>query len=194
MCRIARWCPICTNMTTRGAFPAVCLSHQTGTSGSKSETFADKLINILEDSKRQVFFCAEAGFEGHPRPRLKWVKRGSRPTQGYYGGHVRQNVVGAVNPATGQLVSLIVPHCDTEVFQLFLDVMAKEVPLQPGKKVTLILDNASWHKSKSLNRHHIHPVNLPAYSPDINPIERLWQYLKGHYLAGYITKSGEELS
>lgn len=160
----------------------------------KREAFADQLIDMLEDPKRQVFFGDEAGFEGDPRPRLKWVKRGSKPTQGYYGGHVRQNVVGAVSPATGQLVSLIVPHCDTEVFQLFLDVMAKEVPHQQGKKVTLILDNASWHKSKSLNWHHIHPVYLPAYSPDFNPIERLWQHLKSHYLAGYITKSGEELS
>jgi len=68
------------------------------------------------------------------------------------------------------------------------------VPPQRGKKVTLILDNASWHKSKSLNWHHIHPVYLPAYSPDFNPIETLWQHLKSHYLAGYITKSGEELS
>lgn len=160
----------------------------------KREAFAGELIEMLEDPKCQVFFGDEAGFEGDPRPRLKWVKRGSRPTQGYYGGHVRQNVVGAVSPATGQLVSLIVPHCDTEVFQLFLDVMAQEVPPERNKKVILILDNASWHKSKSLNWHHIHPVYLPAYSPDFNPIERLWQHLKSHYLAGYITKSGEDLN
>lgn len=158
------------------------------------ETFANELITMLQDPNREVFFGDEAGFEGDPRPRQKWVKRGSRPTQGYYGGHVRQNVVGAVSPATGQLVSLIVPHCDTEVFQLFLDVMAKEVPPQPNKQVTLILDNASWHKSKGLNWHHIEPVYLPAYSPDFNPIERLWQHLKSHYLAGYITKHGEELN
>jgi transposase len=160
----------------------------------KREAFAEELVVMLEDPGREVFFGDEAGFEGDPRPRLKWVKRGSRPTQGYYGGHVRQNVVGAVSPATGRLVSLIVPHCDTEVFQLFLDVMAKEVPPVAGKKATLVLDNASWHKSKSLNWHHIHPVYLPAYSPDFNPIERLWQHLKSHYLAGYITKSGEELN
>lgn len=159
----------------------------------KREEFAAQLIEMLDDPNQLVFFGDEAGFEGDPRPRLKWVKRGSQPTQGYYGGHVRQNVVGAVSPATGQLVSLIVPHCDTEVFQLFLDVMAKEVPPQKGKKVTLLLDNASWHKSKCPRWHHIHPVYLPAYSPDFNPIERLWQHLKSHFLAGYITKCGDEL-
>lgn len=158
------------------------------------EIFGGELITLLEDPACDVFFGDEAGFEGDPRPRAKWVKRGSRPTQGYFGGHVRQNVVGAVNPATGQLVSLIVPHCDTQVFQLFLDTMAQEAPASPGRKVMLVLDNASWHKTKSLQWRHIEPVYLPPYSPDFNPIERLWQHLKGHYLAGYITKDGNELN
>ncbi len=157
------------------------------------EGFAGELLELLEDPSTKVFFGDEAGFEGDPRPRQRWVKRGSRPTQGYYGGHVRQNVVGAINPADGQLVSLIVPHNDTEVFQAFLDTMAKEVP-EDGQSVWLILDNASWHKSKSLNWHHIKAKFLPAYSPDFNPIERLWQYLKGHHLAGFLTKSGAELA
>jgi transposase len=40
----------------------------------------------------------------------------------------------------------------------------------------------------------IQPVYLPPYSPDFNPIERLWQHLKSHYLAGYITSHGHELN
>ncbi len=158
------------------------------------DTFAGKLLDLLASPGAEVFFGDEAGFEGDPRPRSKWVKRGSRPTQGYFGGHVRQNVVGAVNPASGQLVSLIVPHCDTEVFQAFLDTMAVEVPPAAGKRVILVLDNAGWHKTKRLNWHHLEPLYLPPYSPDFNPIERLWQHLKSHYLAGYLTKSGHELS
>jgi transposase len=158
------------------------------------EAFADELIDLLSDPAIKTFFGDEAGFEGDPRPRQRWVKRGSRPTQPYYGGHVRQNVVGAVNPADGQLVSLIVPHNDTEIFQAFLDTMANEVPQEKGKRVVLVLDNASWHKSKSLRWHHIEAKFLPPYSPDFNPIERLWQHLKSHYLAGFLTKRGAELS
>jgi len=158
------------------------------------EAFADELLGLLGDPGCDVFFGDEAGFEGDPRPRQKWVRRGSRPTQGYHGGHVRQNVVGAVNPATGQLASLIVPHCDTEVFQSFLDTMAAEAPPEKGRRTLLVLDNAAWHKAKRLRWHHIEPVYLPPYSPDFNPIERLWQHLKGHHLAGYITKSGAELN
>lgn len=160
---------------------------------ARREAFATELLGLLEDPAAEVFFGDEAGFEGDPRPRAKWVKRGSRPTQGYTGGHIRQNVVGAVNPATGQLVSLIVPHCDTEVFQAFLDTMAVEAPANPGKRVLLVLDNASWHKTKALRWHHIEPVYLPPYSPDFNPIERLWQHLKGNYMAGYLARNGRQL-
>ena len=158
------------------------------------EEFIPQILTLLEDPNVEVFFGDEAGFEGDPRPRQRWVKRGSRPTQGYYGGHVRQNVIGAVSPASGQLVSLIVPHCDTEVFQAFLDTMAREVPKQRGKRLCLVLDNASWHKTKRLEWHHIESVFLPPYSPDFNPIERLWQYLKGHGMAGFLSNQGEELS
>ena len=157
------------------------------------EQFAEELLDLLGQKNQSVFFGDEAGFEGDPRPRRRWVKRGSRPEQGYYGGHIRQNVVGAINPADGQLVSLIVPHNDTMVFQAFLDTMAKEVPSE-GKTVWLVLDNASWHKSKCLEWHHIKPMYLPPYSPDFNPIERLWQHLKSQYMAGFVTKSGDELA
>ena len=101
----------------------------------RREAFAGELLELLENPACEVFFGDEAGFEGDPRPRHKWVKRGSRPTQAYQGSHVRQNVIGAVNPSTGQLVSLIIPHCDTAVFQVFLDGMAAEVPKRPGKRV-----------------------------------------------------------
>ena len=155
--------------------------------------FIPKLLDLLKDPQVDVFFGDESGFEGDPRPRQRWVKRGSRPLQGYYGGHVRANVVGAVDPGSGRFVSLIVPHCDTEVFQVFLDSLAKEVPPQDKRRLCLVLDNASWHKTKQLQWHHIEKVFLPAYSPDLNPIERLWQYLKGHQMAGFLTNDGEHL-
>ena len=144
------------------------------------EDCARRLEALLENPAAVVFFGDEAGFEGDPRPRHKWVKRGSRPTQGYYGGHLRRNVVGAVEPATGRLVSLIVAHCNTEVFQAFLNTMAEEIPPEAGKQVHLVLDKAGWHKSARLNWHHIQPVYLSPCSRDFNPIERLWQHLKGN--------------
>ena len=50
-----------------------------------------------------------------------------------------------------------------------------------------------WWPADWLIRHHIEPVHLPPYSPDFNPVERIWQYLKGHGMAGYLSNKGEDL-
>jgi transposase len=160
----------------------------------KREACAAELAALLADPAARVFFGDEAGFEGDPRPRHKWVKRGSRPTQSYYGGHLRRNVIGAVEPASGQFTSLIVAHCNTEVFQAFLDTLAAEAPPEEGKQIHLVLDNAGWHKSASLDWHHIQPFYLSPYSPDFNPIERFWQQLKGQAMAGFLTNDGDNLT
>lgn len=81
----------------------------------------------MEAPAEETFFGDESGFKGDPRARKHLVRCGSRPTKPYYGGHIRQNVVGQVNPRSGQLVSFTVPHNDTELFQAFLDTMAEEI-------------------------------------------------------------------
>jgi hypothetical protein len=110
------------------------------------------------------------------------------------GAHIRQNVIGAVCPASGQLFSLIVDGVDTDVFQVFLDQLAETVPKRPGVRQLLILDNASWHKAARLHWHHFEPWYLPGYSPDFNPIERLWRRLKADWFWDYIARSEQELT
>lgn len=83
---------------------------------------------------------------------------------------------------------------DTAVFQCFLDEFAKTVPKKEGLRQLLILDNASWHKSKHLNWHHFEPKFLPGYSPDFNPIERLCLRLKADWFWDFIARTEQELS
>jgi transposase len=69
--------------------------------------------------------------------------------------------------------------CDTEVFNYWLENMLLP-KLGPG--YTLILDNAKFHKSistkKLVNRFQCELLFLPPYSPDLNPIEKIWSQLK----------------
>lgn len=160
---------------------------------TQRQDFAQKLGQWLKDDAVELWFGDECGIEGDPRPRKRWVEKGSKPTIPYAGTHLRRNVIGAVCPQTGCLSTLIFSHCDTEIFQIFLDNLAKEVPSSPGKRQLLILDNASWHKSKTLNWHHFEPAYLPPYSPDFNPIERFWLRLKSDFFADFFTKKGDQL-
>lgn len=82
---------------------------------------------------------------------------------------------------------------DTDGFQFFLDQLAQTVPKVQGVRQLLIMDNASWHKAARLNWHHFQPVYLLAYSPDFNPIERLWLRLKADWFWDVIARTDEEL-
>jgi len=62
-----------------------------------------------------------------------------------------------------------------------------------GHRALLVMDNASWHKVKRLNWHHFEPIYLPARSPDLNPIERLWLRLKADWFNGWIAKTSPQL-
>ena len=88
---------------------------------------------------------------------------------------------------------MIFDGVDTDVFQCYLDHLAQSIPKPPNKRRLLILDNASWHKDKRLHWHDFQPEFLPAYSPDFNPIERLWLRLKADHFADFFAKSGQEL-
>lgn len=156
--------------------------------------FLERLRVLAADRTVELWFGDECGVEGDPRPRRRWVQPGKRRTVPYLGDHIRQNVVGAVCPASGQLFSLIVDGVDTDVFQFFLDQMAQGISKVEGKRQLLIVDNASWHKAERLNWHHFEPLYLPAYSPDFNPIERLWLRLKADWFWDFIARSDQELT
>jgi len=157
------------------------------------QDFQQKLEALTADPNVQLWFSDETGVEGDPRPRRRWVQPGKPRTVPYLGDHIRQNVIGSVCPQTGQLFSLIVDGVDTDVFQFFLDEMAKAIPKVEGKRQLLVMDNASWHKAARLNWHHFEPTFLPAYSPDFNPIERLWLRLKADWFWDFIAHTEQEL-
>ena len=111
-----------------------------------------------------------------------WAKTGSRPTA------IRQTryewiyPYAAVEPATGGSVALLAPNADTGTVNAFLRMLSKE--LQSGEHAVLILDGAGWHKSKALAvPDNVTCLLLPAYSPELNPVENLWHYLRSHYLS-----------
>lgn len=156
--------------------------------------FLDRLHALATDPLVDLWFGDESGVEGDPRPRRRWVQPGKPRTVPYLGDHIRQNVIGVVRPQDGQLFNLIVDGVDTDVFQFFLDQWAQAEPPVPGRRQVVVLDNASWHKAKRLNWHHFEPVALPAYSPDFNPIERLWLRLKADWFWDFIARTPEELT
>jgi hypothetical protein len=140
----------------------------------KRQALCEKLQSWQNGPSIDLWFADESGFEGDPRPRRTWTKIGKVRHSPYLSEHIHYNVFGAVRPKDGRLGALLFNLCDSVTFQVFLDTLAEENPPVAGRRAILVLDNASWHKTKSLNWHHFEPEYLPARSPDLNAIERLW--------------------
>ena len=102
------------------------------------------------------------------------------------------SVTRSVCLRTGELYSLIFSLSVTEVFQTFLDNTIRDISLE-RKRNLLILDSAAWHKRKSHRWGSFVPLFLPPYSPDLNPIERLWLVMKGKWFSCFIEKERDQL-
>jgi transposase len=137
-------------------------------------------------------FTDEARFGRINRPRPCWAPKGVRP--GVAAQLIREYtyLYGAVCPEDGTCVFLIMPASDTECFQIFLDTLAKKYPRQ---HILLILDGAPNHHSDAL----VIPANitlqfLPAYAPELNPQENLWDEIREKIFKNYALKSMDDVN
>jgi transposase len=87
-----------------------------------------------------------------------------------------------VEPGTDNGFALVMPHTNTEAMQEFLDRFAATIG--DDEHVVMVLDQAGRHGSGALRiPASITLVALPPYSPDLNPVERVWLYLKERFLS-----------
>ena len=93
----------------------------------------------------------------------------------------RKTLFGCVEPTTGKVITSVEERGNTVTFFKFL---IKVTIQYPNQKVVMVLDNVKYHHAIRLKpilekyKHKIELVYLPAYSPDLNPIERIWWYMR----------------
>ena len=133
----------------------------------------------------------------HPLLRRCWMKRGQRTTIPAPGAPRYTHIFGAYNWRDGRVSYLTQDRKDSDGFIAFIEhVMLTEYP---DVKVIMVLDNASYHRSKasmaalSLFEERLHTVWLPKYCPFLNPIERFWLHLKTRAAANRLHRDMDEL-
>jgi transposase len=144
------------------------------------------------DRRLQVYLEDECRFGQQGTATSVWARRGTRPTA------IRQTeyeylwVLGTVCPATGKAEGLLSPRLNTAVVQVFLEQFSAS--LFADEHAVLIWDGAGFHTSKRLRvPQNITLLQLPAYSPELNPIENLWHYLKSHFWSNRAYAGYDEL-
>lgn len=124
-------------------------------------------------------FQDEAGFGRINKPKYCWCEKKIRPSVPCH--HIREYryAYGAVEPKTGDSFFLVMPSCDTECMNVFLRELSKAFP---DDIIILACDGARWHKSNALKiPSNIEIVFIPPYTPEMNPIEQIWEELREKY-------------
>lgn len=85
---------------------------------------------------------------------------------------------GFVHPETGNTEWLILPSVSQDAFEVALQHFAQTVGAGPKKRIILVIDGAGWHRGKLKIPEGIHLVQLPPYSPELQPAERLWPLVR----------------
>jgi transposase len=82
--------------------------------------------------------------------------------------------------------ALVLPFVNTEAMNLHLAEISTQVT--PGAHAVLTLDGAGWHQTgdKLKLPDNISLLPLPPYSPELNPVENIWQFLRQNYLANRV--------
>jgi transposase len=143
------------------------------------------------NKKIRIFFQDEGRFGRISQLKKSWSAKGKRlvvPAQ-----HIRQYTYtfAAIEPKSGETVSLILPEVNGETMSLFLAEVAAR---NPEDYLLMVLDGAAWHKSKALVvPHNMKLIFLPPYSPELNPVEQLWKAMRGKWFANKLFNTMDAL-
>jgi hypothetical protein len=129
----------------------------------------------------------EGRFGRISRPHRCWAPPGIRPLVPSQVVRESLYVFAAVAPSLGKLCSLILPTATTEMMNLFLEYVSQTFS---NYFIVMQVDQASWHHAKTLViPENIRLIKQPAYSPEVNPVEHIWDDIREKYFHNRIFPS-----
>ena len=154
------------------------------------KTLKKNLQNVIKKDE-ELWFFDESRFGTHSKIGHGWFRTGIRTPVKIKLGYKNFYLYSAANPKTGKEFTLLLPNVNINCMNIFLKEFSKTIK---QRKVLIVMDGAGWHKSDKLK----YPENIriliqPAYSPELNPIEKLWQYIKDHTIKNKIYKTLPDL-
>ena len=122
-----------------------------------------------------------------------WAERGSRPAAPKDLRYEWAYLFGAVCPARGTGAALVLPHANAGMMNLQLAEISRCVA--PGAHALLRADGAGWHQtggrlSLPSNSTLLH---LPPYSPQLNPVETVWAFLRSNKLSNRVFRDYDDI-
>ena len=122
----------------------------------------------------------------------RWARRGTRPRAPHDQRTKSAYIFGAICPARGAGAALVLPRCNTEAMQWHVGEISAQVT--PGAHAVVMLDQAGWHTSKKLEvPDNMTLLPLPPRSPELNPVENIWQFMRDNWLSNRVFQSQQDI-
>lgn len=152
---------------------------------------ARKNLTGASEKGLKVYFQDEGRFGRMSNPVSCWAPKGIRPDLPLQRIREYTYAFSAVCPENGDVFSLILPYSDTDAMQVFMTEFAEHTDGQP---TLMIMDQAPWHKSAKLRLPESVMIAFqPPYSPELNPVEHLWEHIREKYTANHYWNNMDEL-
>jgi len=132
-------------------------------------------------------FQDEARFGRINDPRRCWAPRGVRPQVGARIVREYTYAFAALSPHDGTLDTLVLPEVNAFAMSVFLAEVAQR---HPHDDILMVLDGAGWHRAKDLRiPENMRLLPLPPYSPELNPVEHLWEEIREKWFPNLVFDS-----
>ena len=122
----------------------------------------------------------------------QWARTGTRPRQPKDQRYQSAYLFGAICPRRGKGAALMLPKANTWAMQMHLEEISRNVAARAHAVV--LMDRAGWHTTGELKLpDNVTLLFLPPRSPELNPAENIWQYLRQTYLSNRVFDSYEDI-
>lgn len=146
----------------------------------------------VKPEKIDIWFQDEARFGQQNTTTRLWAPTGSRPRAVRQQQFEYAHFFGAVCPATGETEALITPCINKDIMREHLGQISKRT--QHDRHAIVVMDGAGWHTNDIGDEFpNITIMKIPPYSPELNPIEQVWSWMRQHYLANRKFKGYEDI-
>jgi DDE superfamily endonuclease len=140
----------------------------------------------------EIWFTDEARVGQQGTLTRVWAKRGSRPCAPRDRRYEWAYLFGAVCPERSTGAAIVMPEVNIEAMNEHLTEISRRVSV--GAVALLVLDGAGWHSSPRLKvPENIVLLPLPPYSPELNPVENIWEFLRANLLSHRVWDSYEAI-
>jgi len=152
----------------------------------------EKIKEQLQSNKLEIWWQDESRIGQQGSLSRVWATKGTRPRVVRQQQFLSTYIFGAVCPDRDIGCALILPECNSGMMQIHLNQISEHV--QKDYHAIVLMDRAGWHTTEALDiPSNLVLMPLPPYSPELNPIEQVWQQLRKIKLSNIVFKNYNDI-